>query len=155
MRSVGAIINNEDYMGQPRGMPYEARRKLKEIDYHLYFEWNKKRDCWHVKYKRMGFPAYTIMAVANDDYTFRPVDNRVFNHLRWLYYINRNITRHIQDELNRQEYEKIRDERFEDEQCKQAALQEMRRPMQMFERDVGLAPGKVKLPYSPGFGNGK
>jgi len=142
-------------MGLSRGMTYDAARRLKEIDDHLFFEWSSKNDCWFVKYKRIGFPAYVVMAVVNDNYTFRPIDNRLFNHLRWLYYINRNITRHLTDQINREEYEEKQKERFEDDMYKQMALQEMRRPMQMFERDVGISSGKVKLPYAPGFGDGK
>lgn len=80
--------------------PPECERRLRGIDTRLYTRWNDRHSHLEVWFRPEGRAPYMVMAVQNDDGSFRPVDERTYSHLRKLMWINRNIVQYIRDQIN-------------------------------------------------------
>jgi len=98
--------------------PPESERRLHEIDPHLSTRWNEQRNLLEIWYSPVGRAPYLIMRSENDDHSFRPIDGRAYDHLRWLLWFNRNIVQNIGDQIYEDERSDARREQNEyEENC--------------------------------------
>lgn len=95
-------------MGLRYTNPHESERKLKQIDRRLYTRWHDNWENLAVWYRPEGRAPYMIMRVCNDDNSFRPVDQRTYDHIRYLFWINRHIMQFMRDQSYRDEIDATR-----------------------------------------------
>lgn len=94
-----------------------------------------------------------IAPVVNDDNSFRPIDARIFSHMRKMLWINRDIVRRMRAKAMEEYYTDQKRDRDEEDLMLDIG-KELYRPAQMLEREVGISHGKSKIPYSYGYGDG-
>jgi len=140
-------------MGCAPGLTKRESQKLKSIDSALVPKWNPKRNYWEIWYESVGRKPYIIDSVADQDGGYLPIDERTYERLRKATWYNRKIMQHLKDIIYSDELAERRKEAQELDDYRMMA-RELRRTVQMMDRDLGLASGKSKIPYSPGFGEG-
>jgi hypothetical protein len=134
----------------------EMLRKLREVHNCFTPKWNRVKERWEIWFVASFRKPYLLMAVTNDDGSYRPIDSRTINHLRFIKWashpdrIIRLMKKDIQDEWYRG------NKREEDDlDMHTQAGKELYHPFQMLMRDLGLWSGKSKIPVVQGFGEGK
>lgn len=133
----------------PRLNP-DVKRRLREIDPHLNAEWDTKRDRWNIMYEPLGRPPYIILSVKNEDGSYRPIDGRTYQAIRESIAFSNDLIRNMRDMLEQDRMGQIRLDEKEKQRYREIAY-EFRRPIQMLGRELGVLPGKARIPYSPGW----
>lgn len=130
------------------------KRKLREINPHFYAEWDRKRSRWNIMSKLAGHKSFFVCSVRDEYGKYIPIDGRTYRKLRKQLWYNRKLGEYVWDLMYAEERMNAAKDVEEYNLYKDMA-KEMRRPVQMLSRELGLTSGKAKLPYSPGFGKGQ
>ena len=87
-------------------LPWYLHKKLHDINPDMYFKWNRIQQHWEVWHDRRPFrEPYCMMRVANDDDSYRPVDDRVFRQIRYNIWFSKNLLQNMETMLyNHRDY---------------------------------------------------
>lgn len=127
-------------------------KRLKQINPRLSTQWNIKRNRWDILFTPCGRTPYILMSVGDWSGRYRPIDNRDFNHLRWLFWIHNNhggLKHYLARQLDIDEENEEKVERAIEDKFRQIS-KEARRPIQMLGRQLGVLSGKAKIPTIQG-----
>jgi hypothetical protein len=78
--------------------PAHILHEIRGLDSHFDVRWNRVRQNWEVFYKSNCRAPFYVMRVQNDDHSYRPLDRRTVNHLRWILWANRNPVRFLYEQ---------------------------------------------------------
>jgi hypothetical protein len=91
-------------------------QRLRTIHPRLYKRWNRKCENWEIWFHREGMSDYQVMRVQEESGAFRPIDNRTYNHLRYLLWFNRNVRKNLRAIIDQDNEKRAKRERkFEDD----------------------------------------
>lgn len=126
--------------------------KLKQIRREYFVKWNSNLDNWEIWGRTPMGKYYQIMRVKNNDGSYRPLDARTMNHMRFLRWMNQSpevFRRETRKLLDEEEQRKVSKENTEYNNVLGIG-ESLYRPYQMFARDMGWSSGKSKIPTVQG-----
>lgn len=139
-------------MGMRPNLDPTVERKLKEVKPDFYPHWNNIYDRWEVWGKQASGRPYMVTPVWDNN--MRPIlvfDNRTYSKLRKAVWDN---NRQYLESLVAKEEERQKKLDIDEKARFTDMAKDLHRPMQMLARESGLSSGKLKIPYSTGYGKG-
>lgn len=134
--------------------PAHIIRAIRNLDWRLDIRWIMTLNNWTVWYRPAGRAPYMLMRVQNDDHTYRPLDRRTVNHLRYLLWFNRNPVRSMYEQHTAEEYaHEKREAAYEDDAYRMGL--EMYPAVDALARQSGHAWSAKPRVHAPGFGPGQ
>jgi len=125
-------------------------RKLKEINPHFFPEWDRKRNRWKIMSQAVGHPPKFVTLIRGNKGEYIPIDERTYLRLRKILWYNRKLNEYVHDLLKAEKRMNESKDKSEYDKYKEIA-KELRRPVQMLSRQLGITSGKAKIPYSCGW----
>ncbi len=102
-------------------VPPYIRRRLKGINSTLDFRWDKIYKRWNLVHEKLGSIPYIETTICNKDGSYRPIDERVFNQLKYDMWWSEHIKYHATKMDLEAGYERERIEKRHDGEIRDVA----------------------------------
>ncbi len=127
-------------------------KELKQIRREYFVKWNRILNNWEIWGRTPFGRQYMIMRVRNGNGSYRTLDRRTIQYMRWLKWLNQSpdvYNREINNMLNTEEQREESLQRQEANNMRGIA-DSLYRPYQMLAREMGWVSGKAKIPTVQG-----
>ena len=131
-------------------------RRIKQYYPRAYPRWNRRYGRWDVVDKHVHGFETTLMAVRNDDGTYRQLDNRTFSQLRFMRWFNSKPHRMkcmLWDMVREEEEDEIKVQKEHKNTIRDIAS-EISPLLRQMARDSGYSAYSKPVPYGRGLGAG-
>lgn len=132
-------------------------RRIKRHYPRAYPKWNRARHRWDIVDKHPHGYEIVLMAVQNDDGSYRPLDSRTFDQLRFMRWFNNKPHRMkcmLWDMVMQGFDEEEKAQRDHENKIRDMA-HEVAPLLRQMARDTGYSSYSKPVPFNRGFGRGK
>jgi len=134
----------------------DAVKRIKQYYPRAYPKWNRRYNRWDIVDKHMDGFDIILMAVRNDDGSYRPLDNRTYSQLRFMRWFNNKphrMKRMLWDMVQDDQAKEIKAQKDQKNTIRDMA-QEIAPLLRQMARDSGFSAYSKPVPYGRGIGTG-